>query len=226
MTIVIPYRDEVHDGLELKYALRSIDKCLTGWSEVLIIGDRPAWYKGSVTTFRDLPGRKEFNIYSKILAACADKLVTDDFLMWNDDHFLLRSLHVKDIKHWHGRRIRIGISKARGSYGIKLRKTGNEFPGNNFDIHVPIVYNKGKFGEIFSTRSDEICIKSAYCNSLGITGEYMEDCKIDGQVSEAEIKRVIAGRLFFSSGTSICNGMVNVLAGLYPGASRWEIPPV
>ena len=45
VNIVIPYILGEYDGLELRYALRSIEKNCTDPCNVILIGDKPAWCK-------------------------------------------------------------------------------------------------------------------------------------------------------------------------------------
>lgn len=237
MTIVIPYKDEVQKGLELKYALRSIEKNLSGWDRVVFIGcDFPGWLDIMECAFilmADIDGYKERSIYQKLLAACNSEMVSENFIYWNDDHFLLKPLHVSEIKYWHS-----GPLARRNVYNrerIKQENTLEFFSAElhphvcNYDIHTPIIFNKQLFKEIFTPQQQELCIKSLYCNLMPIDinkdynkFEFMEDCKIVGHFSKEEVKKKIEGRLFFST-NAICNETVEVLEELFPEKSKFEL---
>jgi len=225
MTIVIPYKRDIHDGLELFYALRSIEQNLTGFTDLLIVGKPPDWFKGKWIVSEDYAGRKQFTIYHKLIQAIYGYINNEpDFIMWNDDHILLQPLAVKDFKYWHN-----GLLSDELKRGLSMRyreavKNTLEFQsGYNFDIHTPIIYNKDKFKLLFSNKSEEICIKSYYCNALRIEGERMEDCKIDSLLSEEAIKERIKDKLFFSTGSNgIREPMKELLQELYQKPSRWE----
>lgn len=225
MTVCIPYKDEVHKGLELKYALRSIKKNLIGWDEIILIGDRPDWYRGTSYWF-DYNGEKEYRIYKRMLFACDLENVSDDFVMWHDDHYLLKLLHVNDIKYWYDHMLE---EKAKLNFGnrhaARLRNTLEMFPnGKHFDIHVPIIFNKQKLKEIEPQWKRELVLKSFYCNSYNIEGEQMEEArKIEGAFSKLEIRDKINGHLFFSTGQGICSPMVEIFEELFPHKSKFEL---
>ena len=223
MTIVIPYNPDIHEGLELLYCLRSIEQNLIGFTDLVLIGRPPDWCKVKWIPVQDYAGRKQFTIYQKLLTVEAD-----NFLMFNDDHFLLQPLQVSDFKYWHN-----GLLSDELNRGLSMRyreavnntlKIFDTVPNMlNFDIHTPIIYNKRKFKLLFGKKQEELCIKSYYCNLLSMEGEYMEDCKIDSLLSEEAIKERIKDLLFFSTGSNaIREPMKRVLQELYPNKSRWE----
>ena len=238
MTIVIPYKDEVHKGLELKYALRSIEKNLTGWDDIWIMGrDLLGWIKyfdpisWSIAD-EDYPGRKEYSVYRKLLRACDNKLISENFIYWNDDHFLLKPLHVSEIKYWHN-----GPLEARNVYNRELEKQQNTLklldgPYNytkyNYDVHTPIIFNKHRFKKIFEGRTEELCVKSLYANYRGngdtyeVRGEFMDDCKILGYFEKEQVRQIINGHTFFST-NAICQPTIEVLEELFPDKSRFEL---
>jgi hypothetical protein len=225
MTIILPYKPDIHDGIELKYALRSIEKYLTGFTNLIIIGRPPEWYTGGRYISENFIGRKQYSIYHKILLACGWSNVTDNFIMWNDDHFLLQPLQVSDIKYWNNGWLANEYARGLSSrYGEAVKRTLDFIPDAlNYDIHTPIIYNKAKFRTLFSGKENEICIKSYYCNALQLDGEFMEDCKIDQLLSKEGIYNHISGKMFFStSSNAIREPMKLVLEELYPVKSRWE----
>jgi len=230
MTILIPYKSDVHNGLELKYALRSIQTYLTGWTDIVLIGDKPNWFAGDVIPANDYPGRKEYSIYQKILTACQYNFVSDKFLMLNDDHYLLKPLHIDEIKYWYSGMLKDELNRRIGGrYKRAVEDTMQSLSNilgnkdfNNYDIHVPIIYEKWAFKDTFHSMTQEICIKSYYCNRMGLAGEEMSDMKIDGPFSELDITSRIKDRLFFSTGTIFVDPMPQVLDKLFSVKSRFE----
>lgn len=59
MDIILPFSADRLNGLELKYAIRSIRKHLTGFDGIYIIGDRPKEDGIIHIQATDVPGRKE-----------------------------------------------------------------------------------------------------------------------------------------------------------------------
>lgn len=229
-TIVIPYKDDILSGTELLFALRSIDKYLTGWSNVVIIGTPPEWYKGEFVQAQDYRHRKQYSIYSKLLVACELNNVTDSFLMWNDDHFLLKHLHVGHIDSWYDCNLKETLNKNHGArYRETIANTLQIIPeGRNYDIHAPCRYDKPTFKMLFSNESREICIKSRYFNFLNVLagisgGSEMKDFKINQLLSKEAIKELIKDRLFFSTSTNgMKKPMIELLNELYPNKSKFE----
>lgn len=220
VTIVIPYTRDKHKGLELKYALRSIEKF---WpqSEVWVIGDRPR-FETRYLPCRDLDSRKEFSIANKILTACKCDEISEDFIMWHDDHFQLKET---EIKYWHNGDLGRTHERARGLYQVAVRNTIDYGCTLNYDIHVPIVFNKKEFiNRVMSADwrpGKEFLVKSLYCK--GIEGEYMEDLKLNAPYHISRIWEKLEGRCFFSTGNySMTPEMIEVLETLYPNKSTYE----
>jgi len=196
-----------------------------GFGNVVVIGQPPSWYIGESVTAQDYDGRKQYTIYQKILIGCELNNVTDDFIMFNDDHFLLKPLYAENIKYWHNGPIANEMNRnLTARYAHAVENTINILPdAMNFDIHIPIIYNKAKFKMLFGNKNDEVCVKTYYCESLQLQGEEMADCKIDQLLSYEAIKEYIKDRMFFSTSiNSIKAPMRAVLEDMFKEKSRWE----
>jgi hypothetical protein len=217
--IVIPYTKDKHKGLELKYALRSIEKFHPD-KEVWLIGDRSK-YKVNNIYCADVADRKEYSIANKILTACKCEEISEDFIMYHDDHFQLKET---EIKYWHNGPIQKAHDRARGLYQIALKNTIDIGCKLNYDIHTPIVFNKEKFKEVMKAPwgpGREFCVKSLYCK--GVEGEYMEDLKLNAPFGLNRIWEKLEGRTFFSTGNyAMTPEMIEVFETLYPNKSKWE----
>ena len=225
MDIVIPYSYDKHKGIELKYALRSIDKYLDGYGEIFIVGHNPRGFKNFThVSFPDNPERKEYSIMSKMKWACGSPVVLDNFIMWHDDHFLLKPMHVRDFQYWTNGTLATAASRAKGGYLLSLKNTIRYGIKENFDIHTPIVFSKAQFlANVPMVFADgrEYCVKSLYCRDA--PGVSMSDCKINAPLAPDAIRRKIEGRLFFSTGPlALTNPMIEIFDYLYPDPSRYE----
>lgn len=221
MNIVIPYTQEPHSGLELRFALRSIHKHLSGVSEVFIVGFKPLWLTNvTCIPYRDEPSRPEYNVYSKMLAYA--KQHTGDFVMWHDDHFLLKPLHVAGIMDWYN--MPLSQIPARSMYKVTVDRTNALIGGNNYDIHTPAVFNCDTFVKAFSGVTDEICVKSWYRAHAGQGNpRQMDDCKINAPLSPYALRMRIAGLTFFSVGNyGITDDLCTIFNELYPEKSKYE----
>jgi hypothetical protein len=232
--IVIPLNNRsTQRNLELRYCLRSIEKHLTGVGNIFIIGHMPEWVTGCIHIPFDEDPRNRFrdrNIMNKMLAACKDERVSDDFLMVHDDHFLLVNYVARAFPYYHCGHMVPGD----GQYGETKRNTlsilGRPIYDEvkNFDTHCPILFNKERFMRSAPladwNRWYGYCLKTLYCVMNGIEGEYMDDIKIRMPLQADEINQAIAGRTWFSIGDRCWtpNGMKEILQDLYPIPSKYE----
>lgn len=179
LSIIIPLASNGfgsrYGNVELKYCLRSIEKHLSGYGEIFLIGHKPNWVKNVQhipATDEDRTWWKEWNIYRKILLACEDPRVSEDFLFMNDDHFLLKDFVAGEFPYyWDG-----GLddqTKREDQYGATVRNThdllkslGIESP-KHCDVHTPCLYNKDKFKALSKFNwsvKHGYCIKTLYLN--------------------------------------------------------------
>jgi hypothetical protein len=233
--VVIPLGKGSRNGdLELRYCLRAIQKYLKNYRYVVIVGELPSFLTGVLhIPFVD-SDQKETNIMRKVLAACNTPEITDDFIFFNDDHFLLRRIDAQSYPYFHRGNLSNAVHKYPVSniYRQSIQNTANalRFKGFNdlhFDIHTPIIYNKAKFRDVVPMYNwdtyGSLVVKSTYCNTLRIAGELMKDCKIDQPLTHHQITERIDGRHVFSIGDNgLNNEMRAFLHNLYPKKSKYE----
>lgn len=211
--------------LELKYSLRSVEKFLSGYDRVFIVGRLPKWLNEKKVIFIPLEDgtKKQLNIYLKIIAAI-EAGISRRFMFWNDDHFLLQPLEAEKLKYLYDNTIEHHFNKREGKYKTAI---GNTTRGNFYDVHTPIIYNGQVFKNVVGCLdwSKEYAIKSSYCNRLHfLDTEEIDDLKIEFQYSYQELKENIKDRLFFSTGDHAWgSGMKKLLNELYPNKSSFEI---
>ena len=219
MKIYIPYKHT--QGEELKFCLRSIEKYLTGYEDVFLITDKtPDWYRGKIIYHSDVSDRKQLNIISKLFQVKDDK-----FIMFNDDHFLLKPLHIDDIKNWYQGTLKDALNNATGKYYTAIKNTLDHFGDvRYFDTHFPCIFTREQIQRVFRLEwgDKEFVIKTAaLCDQ---EGEEITDCKINHPMSKMAIEDRIKDRTFFSTGA---NGMrmqmMILLNELFPDKSRYEI---
>jgi len=157
MDVVLPYTNDSHwQDNELRYCLRSLEKNFLNLGEVYIIGSKPTWVR-NVTHIRasdNYLDNKGGNIISKLLLACFNPAISDDFLFVSDDQYLLVPMRAQDIQPYY----------VYDMTGLPLRK-GNKFWMQclrntrktlkvegltlyNYEPHVPMVINKKKFIQV------------------------------------------------------------------------------
>lgn len=215
---------------ELKYSLRSIEKYLK-FGKVFIVGEKPDWIKDIIHIPATDPHRanKERNIYEKILLACNDDRISNNFFFFNDDHFLLKKVdrleahHREPLEEFTWGRYTMYKHSANNTISHLKRRSLSTF---NYDIHCPIVYNKEKFKAMdynWNVRYGYL-IKSLYGNTHQLQGRIMEDCKIQTTLTIHQLKDRVKDRWVFSIGDgAICKDLVKFMDELYPEKSRFEI---
>lgn len=211
MIVAIPYKRDKLNGTELKYAIRSIAQHFRwGHTFTLITDKPPTWYKGAVIPCRDRPGRKEYNLYRKLMTVKPEIV-----LYTNDDFFALEDFD---------RNLPYYSSKTCGTYRPKdpaYRKLYNNCPAEwiNFDIHTPMIINAAVYPEWTIDRP----IKTTYANMLKLPATEIVDCKFSKPRSKEEILEIIADRPFFSTDQRAVNkAMIEVFEQLYPKPSCCE----
>lgn len=235
-SIVIPLGIGSHwDNTEIRYCLRSVEKHLTGYGDVFIVGDLPYWMQNVIhIPFKEQSTQcydKERNIYTKIKAAIADDRVSDDFLFMNDDHFLLQDYEAGKFPYycqgWLSEFMTVTDYKTTISNTSELLWPLG-YDCLYFDIHCPILYNKEKLtwclSDIDWAKPFGFCIKTVYGNSVeGLKALEYPDLKINEVYSADQIRKLIAGRPWYSIGDRAREGgLLKVLQELYPHKSKYE----
>lgn len=248
MDIVIPLGTGSRwQNNELRFALRSIEKYLTGYDKIFIIGECPNWLNleeritqtrcGFIKSYPEKPiihihcpdflGRKEYSIFNKIMKAVADERCSDYFVFWNDDIFLIDNLQTADFKFWYEGTLQSKYEQSHGHYKAAIKNVIDISKPDDYytDIHTPIIYNKDCFYKYVACNNwdKEYVIKSSYTSVMLASFEPMPDLKINKAMTYYEIKARIKDRLFFSIGTyGVCPAMTKVLTELFPDKSKYE----
>jgi hypothetical protein len=215
MTVAYPLKKQT-DYTELRYSLRSIEKYLPGIDEVLIIGEKlPDWINNITWLYvPDIVSKKQLTIKYKTFAALQYSKV---LLQMNDDVYLLAPY--TSVYYYHGDLKQVGEG---GAVPLRQQLITMNKPTRNYDGHYPISYD-GRFAEVFSNFKEEVIVKSAYCNYLGVEGLQVPDNKIIPALKPDQIWKFIEGRSSFSTGSNSLESCRTVLQELFPEKSKYEI---
>lgn len=220
---------------EMMYSLRSIEKNLEGWNKIYIIGYAPKFLNETdrivVIPAEDYSLRKQENIFKKLLMACEDPFISDPFIATADDIFFKEKTNVNDINHWFHSDLKYLTISAKGIYQLSVKNTyeylsKNNLPIKNFDIHMPIRYEKEKMMgllEVDWTR-DHI-IKSLYCNVNKIKGSPSRHLNFSARLTVDQIHTSLKDvNIFAVNGESLglSQAMFSVLQELFPDKSTFE----
>jgi hypothetical protein len=175
---------------ELRFSLRSIEKFLTGYRKVWIVGECPDWLRNvNHIPATDSGKNPDHSIMLKITEACNHPDVSEDFLFFNDDHFLLSPFDAPEFPYYsHGTLTSYVKNRGLDGYGRRANNTLQSLTKRGltsqyFDVHTPIRYNKKAFLEVVTSqnwdRTDGFIIKSLYANALNIEGIEQKDGKLN-----------------------------------------------
>lgn len=229
---------------ELRYCLRSIEQYMKNYRNIIIIGKCPDW----LTNILHIPCKDSispsYNIQKKLLLACKNEFVSEDFVYFNDDYFLTDIWKANFIPFYStGKRLIDSIDpNFENWYDNYLLSTQKVLQKEsldyiNFDIHYPIVINKLSFIKCYDKFrtyweiGGNLLVKSLYCNFLNTSSKVKEDCKIRGkQSNENFVKKVNNSLGMFSTG-DLCLDVneYNIypnrdyIEKLYPNKSKYEI---
>lgn len=165
---------------ELRFSLRSLVANVSGIRNIFVVGAKPAWLQNVI----HIPANDGFNpainadanIINKVLQACWDERLSDNFLFINDDHLILKPIDINQVPAFHK-----GDMKDYDSdfwklnyWRGRLHRTMKTLSARglstfNFDCHAPILMNKTRFPEIMNSFNYGfeigLTMKSLYGNS-------------------------------------------------------------
>lgn len=212
---------------ELRYSLRSVEMHLQNYRDIYIIGYKPDFVKGvkHIEFADDVNAAPDNNILNKLLQICKIPGISEDFLFFNDDHYLLADFDAEKFPYYYCHTL-TAYCQRRGAdrYGLRAQATlkylrENNLPDKHFDIHFPILYNKKKFLEIFEKvpkKENGYIIKSIYANSLsGLDLVETRDCKHP----TAPPKKYIC----FSTMPKVSGALYRFFEFKFPKKSKFEI---
>lgn len=222
MNIIIPYRKESLNGLELKYALRSIEKNLTGYHDIYLIGDKPTWVKNvGFIHCSEESAKSASNIHRKILAAFKH-LKDERLLQWQDDIYLVKKLKVKEILYWAEGTLEDRMKTASGGYRRLIEETAFKVTMFTpyYDVHTPIIYDRDKFlgcSRVYDWNKKQL-VKTTYCKFAGVMPSPYKDVKI----KDVGVK-IPDDMLFFTTGPqSIDTKVMELFEREFPNKSKYE----
>lgn len=221
---------------EIKYSVRSVEKHLKNYRHIFLIGQKPMFFNDEIIEipYQDIYGNKSRNIMAKILRAASDKRISKEFMLFNDDYFLLKDVDATTYPFYYKNTLAQAIERNKGNYEYTQHIQATiqalsqyQHDQKNFDSHFPILYNKAKVKQVIDKYYWNIpfgyIFKSLYCNTLGITGQLKEDCKINHPHIFEMWPKITAGLDMLSIGDRCINkSMEQYLFSLYPHKSKYE----
>lgn len=236
MDVVIPFADNTSNNfLELRYALRALRHLTSPVGKVWLVGQAlPKWIRpdavGFIPVLDNLDSRyRERNMALKTFLACKEPTLTEEFLYFHDDHFILPGFN----EYLWPCEKRFGGNE---TYQRTVRNTQNLFPFSifNYDLHRPCVMERQKFFELFLATNWAqyfgYCIKTLYYYKQVVGEESVPVFAVDVKLNEpgrdlfwwrGQVQHLTC----FSVGPRALSGgqLELLLEELYPKPSIWEV---
>ena len=178
----------VKDGIrndELRYSLRSVDKNMP-YNRVWIFGGCSQFVTPDVRVRVEQEGKTKWdkvrNMYRMV---CENKEVTDDFILFNDDFFIMQPTNKIDYLYRcgldeHIKLIEDGFGHRPTEYTRLLRDcsaTLGDRKKLSYELHVPFVFNKKKLLKLLDEYPNAHCMRTMYGNLYEVGGLQMKDIK-------------------------------------------------
>jgi hypothetical protein len=179
--------DPENDSEELRYSLRSLKNI--PHATVFLVGEKPDWVTNIVFIPVEQSENKYQSVRKSIETAIANDAISDDFVIMNDDFFIMKPMTEITVTNFGT--IRSVIEKyhqrypdaspytdsMKQMYTLLLRK-GFSDP-LSYELHMPMLMNKGKLRQLYKEVTSSLDhYRSYYGNYFHIGGVTVTDTKI------------------------------------------------
>jgi GT2 family glycosyltransferase len=229
-------------NMEMRYSLRSVEKNLSGYRNIYVVGDNPGFLTDQVIfiPYRDEIGPKnaDGNMTRKILRACIEEGLSDWFLFMNDDFIINRPVKAAEVP-WYHKGDMATFSPQYWStelYRKRLRRTMEVLKGNGlstlmYDYHAPMLMNKHDFPKVMAefdyTADIGYTFRSLYGNCLKLPAARLNTQKktIYTSYSPQELQKITAEPLFVGfNDRGLSSPFKMWLQKYFPSACTYEHP--
>lgn len=170
------------DETEIRYSVRSAAKNLK-FRKLFIVGDKPFGLKNFTLIKHRGPTSKYENAFEKIIRAAEDDRVSDEFVLMNDDFFILRPF--KKVPYY--KKAEFGSWSAKwplkhAHYYRKIRKTLSVVgpKAGVFEVHFPFPFRKRNLLRLKKKYRlpCDLMLRSLYAHEYKIKGQWIKDYKV------------------------------------------------
>lgn len=201
---------------------------------IWVVGGKPDWYTGNHIPVKQ--GRIKYeNAQKNLLALVESEEISERFIIVNDDFYAIRP--IKKIYNFVSGRLfdKMQSYKARhpSSYYSNLivltykkikQVRGKDFEPMDYDIHVPMVYEKAKLKPLLRFT---LLWRSLYGNTYSVPFQKMKDVKVYRHNQEAALKEIMDRKVMYVSSDDESFEYLkdNLLEEMFPNPSPYEKCP-
>ncbi len=249
--IIIPYILGPDDGLELKYALRSVEKNFQHDNyRIIVIGDKPSWLnQADHVPFEQIPSQKYRSFTDQLLklySLLTGKDITSHFIWTYDDIYFTNPVKLADIKqlkavaNFKKYPNHLDNAGAGPNWLSTMHYTMNQVQQQggsnyNYETHLPRYFNRNRVLTLidkFNLLSRPMMISSLYYNTYNRNEEpvclFETKTKIRfllRSVFDYEtLKKHMSRHLFTNNDPRMWNPVLKrVLSEMFPKKSKYEL---
>lgn len=222
---------------EIRYSLRSLDKYGSGYDRIFIIGGKPSFldydkiiHLEHVDNYHVV----EYNVFRKLVYLSENTDITDNFILFNDDFYLLQEMDLSKMPYYYKREriaVKYKCSNTFNDMAVLTRQFLLKYKKTIYDFkpHYPIIYNKQKLKELeqlyklaFKTSPLGLSLRDLYGNWHNVPHKiFKNENKMMGR--NVDVNEFVKNLDLFSSGNVITESEMNFLINKYPNKSKWEL---
>jgi hypothetical protein len=228
------------DNNELRYCLRSLEMNFAPLGNVYLMTTcQIPWLKNVhvINVGDPLKSNKDGNLINKVLSACDQPGLSDEFLRLSDDQLLISPVAMADeIKPYFLFNLKECSQRWwSGKWKNRMRRTMNYLtehglPAFHYDVHAPMLYNKKAFSRVFKGvdfRSDiGYCINTFYYNHVDPPEKVkmqQQKLTIEQPCTREQITGRLSGRKYMGyNDAGLNDDLKQILRELFPNKSNFE----
>lgn len=232
MDIVYPIKKTIKNE-DLRYSLRSL--CNIEHNKVFIIGELPDWVSEEVYY---IPVQQNLDRYeattNNIKIACQCKELSNNFILMNDDFFIINKITEADLNlnrgplkdtvdfyhENHSPLTRYDKLVENAMNMLKLQGFNNPI---SFELHAPMIINKNNFLTILDKINNEslhCCKRSVYGNYFIKDSKTIKDVKVLSYISLNDILQNNPNTI--SCSESVWPKIKDFIHSKFPDKSKYE----
>ncbi len=256
IAVLIPYLKSEAAGEELKYVLRALEANLKEQFRIVIIGDQEDWFSPEITFIPHEPHlikedcncpaptllrNPQADVTHKIFTAIASGEIKGDFILTNDDIFILAATYMAEIEVLKAFGTLDKAGKTGGLYNQNSKRTAlalekNKLPINRYGTHTPVKLNADRIIEIiekYNALEKGFLLTSLYFNELfpdarpiqvdGTINDQILSSVYRSNVDSNLMKNLIQTRKFLNCDAKGWLSVKPHLEVLFPNSSKYEL---
>lgn len=211
------------DNEELRYSIRSAVANLPH-DNIWVVGGKPDWYTGNYIRIKQ-NALKFDNARNNLNAICRKQEVSSDFVLMNDDFFIVKPIESVEPYHRGLLEDHIDLIKTSPAYKQMLVETLDVInyvatgPIYSYELHVPMVMNRNKLAKVLRFPA---LWRSLYGNMYNVGGTEHKDVKV---FSGTTLEEMTSDLPFLSSNDETFNDIIGLLQEMFPNPSKYELHP-